>query len=171
MIGQGRVVGVILVVVGLIIGLAIVTWLVSGLNEETLRASGFALGLVLVLILVLPLVGGGGFLFIRGTRESQAFAEVEKEKRILNMVQTQGQIKVAEVALEMRLTLDQVKAYIYDLVGKGLFSGYINWDDGILYARDAKEMQTTKCPNCGGEREVVGKGVVKCPYCGTELFL
>ena len=96
---------------------------------------------------------------------------MEKEKRILNMVQTQGQIKVAEVALEMRLTLDQVKAYIYDLVGKGLLSGYINWDDGILYARDAKEMQTTKCPNCGGEREVVGKGVVKCPYCGTELFL
>jgi DNA-directed RNA polymerase subunit RPC12/RpoP len=32
-------------------------------------------------------------------------------------------------------------------------------------------MKTTKCPNCGGEREVVGKGVVKCPYCGSELFV
>ncbi|HID86895.1 MAG TPA: zinc ribbon domain-containing protein [Anaerolineae bacterium] len=171
MIGQGRIVGVILVIVGLIIGLAIAAWLLSGLTEGTLRASGFALGLVLALVLVLPLLGSGGYLFIRGTREARAFAEVEREKRILNMVQTQGQIRVAEVALEMHLTLDQVKAYIYDLVGKGLFTGYINWDDGILYARDAKEMRTTKCPNCGGEREVVGKGIVKCPYCGIELFL
>jgi DNA-directed RNA polymerase subunit RPC12/RpoP len=75
------------------------------------------------------------------------------------------------VALEMNLTRDQIKEYIYDLVGKGLFTGYINWNDGVLYAREAAEMRTNKCPNCGGIRELVGKGIVKCPYCGSELFL
>jgi DNA-directed RNA polymerase subunit RPC12/RpoP len=65
----------------------------------------------------------------------------------------------------------QVKNYIYDLVGKGLFTGYIDWQSSTLYAKEAGAMQSTKCPNCGGVRELVGKGVVKCPYCGAELFL
>jgi DNA-directed RNA polymerase subunit RPC12/RpoP len=28
-----------------------------------------------------------------------------------------------------------------------------------------------KCPNCGGEQAFAGKGVITCPYCGSELFL
>jgi DNA-directed RNA polymerase subunit RPC12/RpoP len=86
------------------------------------------------------------------------------------MVLARGQVRVAEVALELNATRDQVKDYIYDLVGKGLFTGYINWNDGVLYAKEASEMRR-KCPNCGGELELAGKGVFECPYCGTEIFL
>jgi len=171
MVGGGKTVGAIMIAVGLIIVLAVVIWLGSGVAEGNLRASGFALGLAGVIIVALPLLGGGVFLFVKGQREAVAFAEVEKERRLLNMVQTQGQLRISEVALEMDLSRDQIKEYLYDLVGKGLFSGYVNWDEGVLYARQASEMQTTICPNCGGERELVGKGVVQCPYCGTELFL
>lgn len=171
MIGQGRTMGVILIAVALIIVLVAALFLLSGVSEGRLRGSGFLLGLGLVLVLALPLLAAGVFTFVRGRSEALQFAEAEKEKKILNMVQTHGQLNVADVVIEMNLTRDQVKGYIYDLVGKGLFTGYINWDEGILYARQAAEMRTTKCPNCGGIREVVGKGVVKCPYCGSELFL
>lgn len=171
MVGQGRTVGIIMIAVGTIIGVAIGLWLLAGLTEGTLRASGFALGFVGILVLALPLFGVGAFLFVRGQAEAREFAEVEKERQILNMVQTQGKLRVADVALEMNLTRDQVKNYIYDLVGKGLFTGYINWDDGVLYARQASEMRTNKCPNCGATRELVGKGIVRCEYCGSELFL
>jgi DNA-directed RNA polymerase subunit RPC12/RpoP len=87
------------------------------------------------------------------------------------MVLTQGQVRVAEAALELSASRDQVKEWIYDLVGKGLFTGYINWDEGVLYSKQASEMGTNKCPNCGGQLELAGKGVVRCPYCGTEIFL
>lgn len=157
--------------IGLIIGLAVVAWLLAGLGEGTLRATGAILGFVLLLFLVLPLLGGGAFLFVRGGAEAREYAEIEKQQRLLDIVQTRGQVRISELVLELRTNLDQVKSYIYDLVGKGLFTGYINWDDGVLYARTAQEMQTTRCPNCGGVREMVGKGVVKCPYCGTELFV
>lgn len=171
MVGQGKTVGVILIVVAVVILLVAGLFLLSGVSEGRLRGSGFLLGFGLALVLALPLLAGGVFVFVRGQSETQEFAEVEKEKRILNMVQTRGQLNVSDVAIEMKLTRDQVKGYIYDLVGKGLFTGYINWDEGVLYARQAAEMRTTKCPNCGGVREVVGKGIVKCPYCGSELFL
>ena len=119
-------------------------------------------GLVFITV-VLPLVGVGGFMLVKGHQEAAAFAEVEKEKRVLNMVLTQGQARVAEVALELNATRDQVKEWVYDLVGKGLFTGYISWDEGILYSKQASEMGTNKCPNCGGELELAGKGVWDAP--------
>lgn len=171
MIGQGRTIGLILTVLALVIGLAVTGWLFSGLVEGRLYRSGLLLGLVLVMVIVLPLMGAGIFLFVQSRSEARELAEVAKEKKLLNMVQTQGKISVSEAAIELGLSRDAVKNYIYDLVGKGLFTGYINWDDGVLYAKSAAEMRTTKCPNCGGERELVGQGIVKCPYCGSELFL
>lgn len=171
MSGTGKAIGLILVVIGVLIGLVAALFFGSGYaSGRAVSAMILGFGLVFVAV-VLPLIGVGGFLFVKGRQEAAAFAEVEKEKKVLNMVLTQGQVRVAEVALELNATHDQVKNWIYDLVGKGLFTGYINWDEGILYSKQASELKTNKCPNCGGELELAGKGVVSCPYCGTEIFL
>ena len=170
MVGQGRIIGGLMIVAAIALMLVIGAWLVANLSEGTLRVSGAVFGVVLVLIVVAPLLGGGAFIFFRGTEEARQFAEVAKERKILNMVLTRGQIRISDAALEMDLTRDKIKEYIHDLVGKGLFTGYINWNDGVLYAREASEMRQ-KCPNCGGELELAGKGVFECPYCGTEIFL
>ena len=171
MIGSGKVVGLIIIGVAVIIEVLAVLWLGSSAAAGNLQGTGFILGLALAQVLALPLFGLGGFLLIKGRQEEGEFAEVEKQRTILNMVQTQGKVRIADIALQMKLNRDQVKTYVYDLVGKGLFTGYVNWNDGVLISKSANEMKTTKCPNCGGEREVVGQGVVKCPYCGSELFV
>jgi DNA-directed RNA polymerase subunit RPC12/RpoP len=171
MSGTGKTIGIIMIVAGIAIGLVAALFFGSGAASGRMP-SAMILGFSLVfVVVVLPLVGVGGFLFVKGRQEAAAFAEVEKEKQVLNMVLTQGQVRVAEVALELNATRDQVKNWIYDLVGKGLFTGYINWDEGILYSKQASELRTNKCPNCGGQLELAGKGVVSCPYCGTEIFL
>ena len=171
MIGQGKTIGLILMLVAVVLALAIGLYLFSGIVEGRLTTSGFMLGLVLVLVLAAPLFAGGIFLRAQGRNETVQYKQAAQQKKLLNVVRTHGKADIPELALELNLTRDQVKEAIYDLVGKGLFTGYINWDEGVLYAREAYAMQTTKCPNCGGVREVVGKGVVKCPYCGSELFL
>lgn len=171
MVGSGKLVGLILIGVGIVVEVIAALWLFGNVAEGKLQAAAFVLGLGLAQVLALPLLGAGGFLIVKGRQEEAEFAERDKERTILNMVQTQGRVKIADVALQMKLNRDQVKNYIYDLVGKGLFTGYINWNDGVLVSKTAGEMRTTKCPNCGGEREVVGQGVVKCPYCGSELFV
>ena len=168
----GKMLGLILMLAGL--GICIVGSLVlgSGMMAEKTDLTAAILGFALLFIfLVLPLVGVGGFLTLRGQQEVKEMAEVEKEKKILNVVSVQGKASLATLALELNATLDQVKNWVYDLVGKGLFTGYIDWKSQMLIAKDAASMDSTKCPNCGGVRELVGKGVVKCPYCGAELFL
>ncbi len=168
----GKIIGLILVVVGIVIGLVGTLVVVANyVGGQTETMSGMVLGISCAIILALPLIGVGVFMFIKGQREAVEFAEVEKERKLLGMVQAQGQVKISDVALELKATRDQVKAWVYDLVHKGLFAGYINWDDGTLYSRDAAQLHGNKCPSCGGELELAGKGTVQCPYCGAEIFL
>jgi ribosomal protein S27AE len=168
----GKSVGLILTVIGIGICLLSALWLGAGHaagSYETL--AGPLLGLGIVFVVTAPLIGVGIFLFVKGQREGAEFAEVEKERKLLGMVQAQGQVQISDVALELDASRDQVKAWVYDLVDKGLFAGYINWDEGTLYSRDAAQLHDNGCPNCGGEVELAGKGVVNCPYCGTDIFL
>jgi hypothetical protein len=169
---RGQLIGTILIIAGLVVALACSLWAITASGEESgLRSSGLALALAGAAVLAVPFVGIGIFLFRKGQQEAAELAEVEKQRAVLNMVQTRGQLRIADVALELNISLDQIRAYIHDLVGKGLFSGYVNWDEGLLYSRDAAQLRGNTCPNCGGEVELAGKGVVRCPYCGSEIFL
>ena len=171
MAGSGRLVGLILIGAAVVVEVLACLWLLGYAAAGSLQPTGFVLGLALAQVLALPLLGAGIFLMVKGRQEAAEFAEMDKERRVLDIVQTQGKVKISELALQMKSSRDQIQNYLYDLVGKGLFTGYVNWQDGVLVSKTAGEMKTTKCPNCGGEREVVGKGVVKCPYCGSELFV
>ena len=168
MLGSGRVVGSLLAGAGVLLLLVGISWLV--LSSTTPAAK--VLGLFLLGILILPLLGGGIYLLFRGQSEVKDQAEVQKQRMVLNMVETRGKVKISDIALEINGTREQVQKYIYDLVGKGLFTGYVNWREGVLLAQQASDMEANKtCPNCGGALELAGKGIVECPYCGSEIFL
>lgn len=163
----GRVLGLILIIGGVILCLLVAA--VSLTSAET--TGGRVLGTVIGATLGAPMVAVGAFMLIRGIQEASAMATVQQQKKLLGMVRAQGRVNVADAALELGVSRDQLKAWVYDLVNKGLFTGYINWDDGDLISVDAAKIETNRCPRCGGELELAGKGVVECPYCGTEIFL
>lgn len=171
--GQGRIIGLILIAVALVALVIAAALLFAQVSTGETTVTGALLGLFLVaIVLVLPLGGGGIYLWNKGRQESAEYAEIAKQKKILNMVLAQGKVTLSEVALELNTPRDQVEDMVRDLVGKSLFSGAINWQDGILYSRQASQMKADrKCPNCGGQVELVGKGIIKCPYCGSEVFL
>jgi hypothetical protein len=130
------------------------------------------LGLAIAAIVALPLAGIGVFMIMRGQQDVKTEAVAQKQRRLLDMVTTRGELPIADAAVELQVPRDELKNWIYRLVGLGVFSGYINWDDGILFSAQASQLRDlTNCKKCGGEVKLAGKGVVKCPYCGTEYFL
>jgi hypothetical protein len=158
-----RILGVVLI----IISLGIDIWLGAGLASGS-RGTGVALGFV---IFSLPFLAVGIYLLMSSRGEIKEEGKADKERAILNSVMTRGRVSIADLAIEGDLNRQQVKDYVYDIIGKDLFRGYVNWDKGELVSAEAAQIKDGSCPNCGGRLELAGKGLVRCPYCGTETYL
>jgi hypothetical protein len=173
MSSSGRVIGLILIAAGLVIGAVFAVWLMTGIREQRLEASGAVFGLLFVLlVLVAPLVGRGVYFLTRGRVEEKSQARALQQRRLLDMVTTRGQLSIIDVAQELGLSRRQIESDLYDLVGLGLFTGYVDWSKGILRSVEAAQLNGRQtCPNCGGPLELAGKGLIKCPWCGAEIFL
>jgi len=168
---SGRLVGIILIVVGFGIAVIAGLWLASQVSSG-LQSGGAIVGAGLAFIPVALLVGFGIYLYVQGGKEAETESEMQKQRQLLDIVKSRGQVAVSDLALEMKTNVDTVKSMVHQLVGLQVFSGYINWDKGILYSSDASNLRDLqKCKNCGGEIKLAGKGVVVCPFCGTEYFL
>ena len=159
----GKAAGLILCLVGL----AVAGFLVSGLFEGKLQVSGFMLGIILF---VLPLLAGGVYVWIRSYQEADDLRRVRREKEILTMIEAQGKVQISEICLNLHLDRPAVEGLLRDLLGKGLFTGSINWQEGLLVSAEAKSVGQGKCPHCGGELQMAGKGLARCPYCGSEIY-
>ncbi|MCC6674133.1 MAG: hypothetical protein IT339_02985 [Thermomicrobiales bacterium] len=170
---SGKMIGLAMIAAGIILGVAGGAWLISGMNENKLEQSGAVFGLILLLgVIVLPLVGGGVFFTRKGAMEEQQLSKINEQRRLLDIVSTRGQVSIADLVLELKSSRDDVERNLNELVGRGLFSGYVDWNRGMLYSVDASKLQGAQyCPNCGGKLELAGKGVVTCPYCGAQIFL
>ncbi|MEA2574943.1 MAG: hypothetical protein QOH93_2241 [Chloroflexia bacterium] len=177
MVGSGRVIGLVLIGVAVVMFLGAGIFVFGQMNQTgtQMQSGGAALTMGCALLVAAVVAGFGVWFLMQGRSEAVQFADVEKEKRILNIIQTQGTVQLGTVALETNMPMDQVKSAIYDLVGKGLFTGYVDWRSGKLVSSDAAAITTAaisgKCPNCGAPQVVGGKGVIRCEYCGTEFFL
>lgn len=169
---NGRVIGIVLIggaVVVCLLGAAVtVVPMISG----DLTPAAMVLGLAVAGVIALPLVAVGVFMIMRGKDEAKTDAQAAKQRRLLDMVTSRGEVSMNDAAVELQIPRAELKDWIYRLVGLGVFSGYINWDDGVLFSAQASQLRDlTNCKKCGGEVKLAGKGVVKCPYCGTEYFL
>jgi hypothetical protein len=168
----GRVIGLLLVIGAVAVCLLGSAVVVPRYSQEELTLSAAVLGLAVAAIIALPLLGIGVFMIMRGGQEAKTDVIAQKQRRLLDMVTTRGELPMNDAAVELQVSRDELKNWIYRLVGLGVFSGYINWDDGVLFSAQASQLRNlTNCKKCGGEVKLAGKGVVKCPYCGTEYFL
>lgn len=173
MTGGGRIVGLAMMIVSVVLLVAFLGWGATAIaTGEGLTRGGLTLGLLLALVVLAPIFGIGVYLLRKGTEEERQMATVKQEKKILNMVLAQGQVTINELVAELGAPREEVEDMIRDLVGKQLFSGAMNWDKGIFYSVESQQLTEGRtCPNCGGQLEFAGKGLIQCPYCGSEVFL
>ncbi len=172
MFGNAKVIGPILIAIGGISCLLVSAYMGVAVYIDQVTLLGAILGALACGVVPLLAFGGvGTYLLITGRKEAAEMELIRKKERILGLIQAQGQASVGTIMVEMSMTRDQVTDAIYELVAMNLFSGYIDWDALTFYSQEASAVGSNQCPNCGGVREMVGKGVIKCPYCGVSLFI
>ena len=113
----------------------------------------------------------GVLLVVKGKRDDASMSDVKFERRVLDMIEARGTVTTHDMAGDLGATPAQVEDAVRDLVGKRLFTGFINWDAHRIYSEAAAHLETSTCPNCGGKLDLAGKDLAACPYCGTEIFL
>lgn len=168
----GRLIGMILIGIGLGVALLAGLFIAVQTSGGQLRAGGAVLGAGLAFIPVALLVGFGIYMYVQGGQEAAEESVMQKQRQLLDILKSRGQVSVSDMALEMQVSSDTIKNMVHQLVGLQVFSGYANWQNGVLYSSDASQLrELDKCKNCGGEIQLVGKGIATCKYCGTEYFL
>ncbi len=169
---NGRIIGLVLIGGAVVICLLGAVTTIPAYLTSNLDLAALFLGLAIAGIIALPVAAIGVFMIVRGGQEAKTDVMAAKQRRLLDLVSSRGEVAMSDAAVELQVPRDELKNWIYRLVGLGVFTGYINWDDGVLYSAQASKLrELTNCKKCGGEVKLVGKGVVKCPYCGTEYFL
>lgn len=170
---QGRLIGIILMSIGF--GITVLTGLFLAAQtsaEDGLSAGGAVVGAGLAFIPIALFVSFGLYLFIKGGQEQEEESIIRRQRELLDILKSRGQVGVSEMALEMGVPVDTVKDMVHQLVGLQVFSGYVNWNDGTLYSAEASNLrELQQCKKCGGQIQLAGKGVMSCPFCGTEYFL
>lgn len=147
-------------------------FMAAGLASHKLTIGGAVLGFILFGALPALALGAFGiFMLVKGKAEAKEKAHAEQMQKLLGLIQSHGQVSLSQVMIEMKMTRQQITEMIYQMVSLGLFTGYIDWDSMTFYAAEASKVVSNVCPNCGGIREFVGKGIVKCPYCGATIFI
>ena len=104
--GGGRIVGLAIMAISAVLFLG---WTATVVTAGT-TAGGTVLGLFLALVVCAPLLGIGFYLWRKGQQEETEFAQVAQEKKILNMVLTQGQVSVQEIIVELQQPRETVAA-------------------------------------------------------------
>ena len=100
-------------------------------------------------------------------RVYSAAALNEKQRRLLAIVATQGKARLADLAGELGVSQDRARRWVQSLAQRGSLHGFANWERGWVYSQ---EVVQDRCPHCGGQQEMVGKGVIQCQHCGVEVF-
>ena len=169
---QGKGMGWFFIGLAVVIVLAAAGFMIAGAMSGKLGAAGAVLGFILFGLVPAALAAGVGiFLYLQGRKREQESQRARQLERILGLIQSRGQVPIDQIMVELHLDRQAVQDAIYELVSLGLFTGYIDWERMVFYTADASQVGSTTCPNCGGQREFVGKGIVRCPYCGATLFI
>ncbi len=137
-----------------------------------LNTGGAIIGLALASVPALVLAGFGVVVLTRSRQEEEWSEERAELRKILDIVESRGEVQISELVLELGTSRKEVQDQIHSLVGMGLFSGYINWDEATLYSFEASKIHDLqRCKHCGGAVHFAGKGVLRCRHCGTEYFI
>ncbi len=99
-------------------------------------------------------------------------ALIEKKRLMRTAVQARGQVRFTDLSSELSVPVELIQQWAHGLANDPAFSGFIDWRTQTLNSVEAERLsQHPSCPACGGSLTIAGQGIIRCPYCATEIFL
>jgi hypothetical protein len=95
----------------------------------------------------------------------------EQQRLLLAWVNLRGRIRMDELAGLLQASPAATTDWLYQLVQRGQFGGYVNWRSKTIYAATVQKIGlNSQCPECGGAIAPAPAQRIVCTSCGTEMF-
>lgn len=155
------------------IGIGFVLTVIASLALSYLTSDTMSLliSAVIIFLLIAPLFGFGIYRYAKSTQEERTSLaeEMEKPRQLLDILKEKGQADIRFLSDELHSNPEEIKAMIADLTALQLFSGIVNWEDGLIAMVDPDLLQLIDiCKNCQNPIEIKEATVTICTHCGTE---
>lgn len=96
----------------------------------------------------------------------------DRESLLQGTVQARGTVHRTDLGEALGLQPAMLRRFLQLAARRGELTGYLDWEEGVLYARSAEVLRAEqRCPRCGGDLRVEGHGVVQCSSCEAEIFV
>ncbi len=170
---SGRLLGIVLSVMGFTIAVAAGLYLAVRLSRSELDVTGVLVGAGLAFIPVALLAGAGLYIYAQNARREEPEPEstMRQQRDLVDWLRSQGHISLDDAAQRLNVEVDAVRAIVRELIGLRVFSGYVDWQSGVLYQVETERLRAMHdCQTCGSPIDVPENGVVGCKGCQTEYF-
>jgi len=96
----------------------------------------------------------------------------QKQRDLVSVVWGRGKATLAQLATELRLSPPRVHELLVESMRAGVFTGFVDpRTEEVVSAAATDLRQGRRCPSCGGQMDLAGRGLVVCSYCRAEVFL
>lgn len=93
----------------------------------------------LAFIPIAILMGSGLYLYLKSAPPELSEAEslVLKQRQMMDIARSHGQISLLDLAIELNISVREVRELIEELTRLEIFDGYVDWESGIIFVTDA----------------------------------
>src|SRR4051812_47688423 len=113
----GRLVGILLTIAGIVVAVLAGLWIATQVSTGQMRSDSAFVAAALAFIPVALLVGFGIYMYVQGSSQAEEESVMHKQRELLDIVKSRGQVSVNDLALEMNASVDSVKSMVHQLVG------------------------------------------------------
>jgi hypothetical protein len=140
---RAQLIGITSTIVGfIIVGVAGVT-LATQVTRPGADVGGVLLQALIAFLFAAPFIGYGIFSYVLNSESDDDTAtdsDVNLQLRIVDFVRNKGMATFDEVAQELELDEATVRDLVADLLRLRIFGGVVDWNAGVLYAKNATQL-------------------------------
>src|SRR5687768_4547564 len=109
----GRLVGILLTIAGIVVAVLSGLWIASQVSAGLILTDGALVSAGVAFIPVALLVGFGIYMYVQGSSQAEVESTMHKQRQLLDIVKSRGQVSVNDLALEMNASVDAVKDMVH----------------------------------------------------------
>ena len=134
-----RTIGITAIVIGFVVT-AIAGFILAASNLKTGTLLTQAL---IAFAIVLPIMLFGIYLYVTSDRDSTSstLSDTELQLKLMDVIRERRHITLEDLATALQVDMATITRLVEDLAAQDLFTGYIDWNNQVVYALRPNELQ------------------------------